>query len=127
MAFLKKKINELEKKSAHLENVNSLFMNMLKNKVTPGGYYNPQMVTPQLYSYINPQAPQIDYELYSYGPTYYNEKKLPPLSKSQSQPEFIPYRYNKYSDYFLKDATKSLKLLDQGLQGYFCKNILYIF
>lgn len=125
LVFLKKKIIDLEKKSAHIENVNHLLMKMLKNKVTPGGYYNPQMIPPQPYYYVNPQAPQIDYDFYSLGPTNYNEKILPPLNKSQSQPEFIPYRYNKFSNYFLKDATKSLKLLDQGLQGYFCNNILY--
>ena len=140
---LKQKIINLENKSNKLEAVNGIFLDMLRNKMVPNKPNEinnpPSLLNPsrsldipqqqpyQPYILVNPQVPQVPPEVPQYIPVYpvIQQKPqpiaLPQLVKSQSQPDFS---LNRYSNQYLQNAKDSLKALDRGLQGYFCKYII---
>ena len=140
---LKQKIINLENKSNKLEAVNGIFLDMLRNKMVPNKPNEinnpPSLLNPsrsldipqqqpyQPYILVNPQVPQVPPEVPQYIPVYpvIQQKPqpiaLPQLVKSQSQPDFS---LNRYSSQYLQNAKDSLKALDRGLQGYFCKYII---
>lgn len=78
----------------------------------------------QPYILVNPQVPQVPPEVPQYIPVYpIIQSQAQPtiqsqLIQSQSQPVFT---LNRYSNQYLQNAKDSLKALDRGLQGYFCK------
>ena len=135
---LKQKIINLENKSNKLEAVNGIFLDMIKNKMIPNKQSDninqpSSIVNPprsidipqqpyQPYIIVNPQVPQVPPEVPQYIPVYPVIQPPPivqsQLIKSQSQPDFS---LDRYSNQYLQNAKDSLKALDRGLQGYFCK------
>ena len=135
---LKQKIINLENKSNKLEAVNGIFLDTIRNKMIPNkpneivnqpvSNFSKSIDIPQQpyqpYIIVSPQVPQ---EVPQYIPVYpvMQQKPqpiaLPQLVKSQSQPDFS---LNRYSNQYLQNAKDSLKALDRGLQGYFCKYII---
>ena len=141
--LLRQKIINLENKSNKLEAVNGIFLDMIKNKMIPNKQSDninqpSSIVNPsrsidisqqpyQPYIIVNPQIPQVQVpqvppEIPQYIPVYPVIQPQPivqpQLIKSQSQPDFS---LDRYSNQYLQNAKDSLKALDRGLQGYFCK------
>lgn len=109
-------------KNKMLPNKQSDNINQLSSIVNPPRSIDIPQQPYQPYIIVNPQVPQVPPEVPQYIPVYPVIQPQPivqpQLIKSQSQPDFS---LDSYSNQYLQNAKDSLKALDRGLQGYFCK------
>ena len=136
---LRQKIINLENKSNKLEAVNGIFLDTIRNKMIPNkpneivnqpvSNFSKSIDIPQQpyqpYIIVSPQVPQ---EVPQYIPVYPVIQPQPivqpQLIKSQSLPDFS---MDRYSNQYVQNVKDSLKALDRGLQGYFCKYYIVSF